>query len=517
MRDERATRTSLTIVAALAAAMQAAALMHAQQPATRVASAVQVSGAPVVDGALTERDWSRALVVTSFEVAEQARPSRSVTEVRTLADANALYLGVTCRDGASGAPGFATGEDRFIVEIDPFDDRSRLVYLSLTESGQVLGARNGGAPMTGAWRAAVARTGEGWTAEMEIPFVSLGLTGSTERPLKINFVRYDHGLAEWSRWVSRPDGSASGVLTNLLPATPTVAERSPAPQPIPPPLAVPPLPPAPLAVPPLPPALPPLTEPEPVGALPPAVPPPPPTLPAPQPVLPPPPPPAFEPAQPVAPPIVPTPEPPAPAQPGVREEYIVRPGDMLQIKHFNNPELNELLPIRPDGRISLDLVGEIDVMGLSVSRLQALLTQRYARLLRQPDVTVIVKEFGGAKVYVGGEVNAPGILTLRGRLTALQAIFEAGGHKLSGKLKSVVILRDQGTDQPFFMAVNLNDALKRPGAASADVALQPNDIVFVPKTTITKIGEFVNQYIDEVIPIPVSLGLAYALDAAIRP
>ena len=189
--------------------------------------------------------------------------------------------------------------------------------------------------------------------------------------------------------------------------------------------------------------------------------------------------------------------------------YILQLGDMLEIKHFHNPELNELLPIRPDGRISLELVGEVQAAGLPVTDLQALLLQRYATYVRQPEVAVIVKEFGGNRVYVAGEVNEPGVLSTNGYLTVLQAIFEAGGFKRSAELRSVVVLRNQGSATPEFITVDLKDSLKKPGKHINDLALRPYDIVFVPQTRVSRMGDLVDQYVDELIPLPVTLGLSY--------
>lgn len=196
-----------------------------------------------------------------------------------------------------------------------------------------------------------------------------------------------------------------------------------------------------------------------------------------------------------------------------RAGYVLQPGDSLQIKHFNNPELNELLPIRPDGRLSLDLVGEVTAAGLTPLQLQSFLTERYSRSLRNPQVVVIVKEFGGNKVYVGGEVNSPGVFIANRQLTLVQALVEAGGWKRSAEMRNIVILRDQGTTQPLFFTVDLKDLQK---GTTRDVQVQPGDIIFVPKTRITRMNDFVSQYVNELIPIPVSLGLGYVFDRAIR-
>jgi protein involved in polysaccharide export with SLBB domain len=191
-------------------------------------------------------------------------------------------------------------------------------------------------------------------------------------------------------------------------------------------------------------------------------------------------------------------------------EYILQLGDVIDIKFFYNPELNERVTIRPDGRISLQLVEKIEAAGLTPSELDGILTTKYSELLQKPEVAVIVKEFAGQNVYVGGEVNFPGLIPISGKLTSLQAIFQAGGFKNTAKLKSIVILRAQGTKKPLFMTINLKEDLLK-HTQHNDILLKPYDVVFVPKTTIAKINQFVDQYLKKLIPVTTTLGFSYVL------
>src|SRR5512146_3149049 len=88
-------------------------------------------------------------------------------------------------------------------------------------------------------------------------------------------------------------------------------------------------------------------------------------------------------------------------------EYQIQVGDEIEIKFLYNPEMNERLPVRPDGRISLQFVKEILVVGQTPRELGDLHTQKYAAELKRPDVTVIVRSFGAQKVFVDGEVSRP--------------------------------------------------------------------------------------------------------------
>ena len=95
--------------------------------------------------------------------------------------------------------------------------------------------------------------------------------------------------------------------------------------------------------------------------------------------------------------------------PPVQEEYKINVSDKLSIKLFYNPELNQEVVVRPDGRITLQLVNEVKVLGLTPAKVSEVLTENYAKYLAQPpEVSVIVNSFAGQKVFVGGEVARSG-------------------------------------------------------------------------------------------------------------
>ena len=191
--------------------------------------------------------------------------------------------------------------------------------------------------------------------------------------------------------------------------------------------------------------------------------------------------------------------------------YVLKVGDVLDVKFFYSPELNETVRIRPDGRISLQLVDEVAAAGLTATELDDLLTKKYSRILRRPDIAVIVREYAEQRVYIGGEVQSPGVIAISHKLTSLQAIFEAGGFKRTAEQRKVVILRNQGTEEPLFISVDLKPVLET-GNISKDIVLRPYDIVFVPRTGIAKMGDFVNQYINQLVPAALTFGLVYNLN-----
>ena len=191
--------------------------------------------------------------------------------------------------------------------------------------------------------------------------------------------------------------------------------------------------------------------------------------------------------------------------------YIIQPGDQLDIKLFYNPELNENVTVRPDGMISLQLVDEVRASGLTPAQLDELLTQKYAHELKKPMITVIVRSFTMQRVYVGGEVNRQGFVNLTAGMTPLQAVFEAGGLKETADPEAAIVIRKGPDRQPVPLGVNLKTAAY--GATSeAGVPLQPQDVVYVPKSAIAEANKFVKQYIEDLLLFRgVSVGFSYEL------
>jgi polysaccharide biosynthesis/export protein PslD len=192
-------------------------------------------------------------------------------------------------------------------------------------------------------------------------------------------------------------------------------------------------------------------------------------------------------------------------------DYLIQFGDELEIKFFYNPELNEIVTVRPDGKISLLLVDETQAAGLKPSQLDEYLTQAYSQELQDPNLTVIVRSFSSYRVYIGGEVNRPGLLNLTGGLTALQAIFNAGGLKETAQPEHVIVIRKGMGGRPVPMRVNLKDVLYGK-SAGAEFRLSPDDIVFVPKSAIAEANKFVTQYIKGLLMFNgINMGFTYEL------
>jgi protein involved in polysaccharide export with SLBB domain len=173
--------------------------------------------------------------------------------------------------------------------------------------------------------------------------------------------------------------------------------------------------------------------------------------------------------------------------------YTIAAGDRLDIKFFYNPELNETITVRPDGRISLQLIDEIQAAGLKPAELDQKLTDLYSIELRKPVLTVIVRSFTRQRIYVGGEVNAPGLIVLPAGMTTLQAIFQSGGFKETADPEETLVIRKGENDKPVPIRIDL--AAVMDAAGGADFQLQPDDIVYVPKSAIANTNKFIDEYI----------------------
>jgi len=161
------------------------------------------------------------------------------------------------------------------------------------------------------------------------------------------------------------------------------------------------------------------------------------------------------------------------------EGYRIGAGDSLQILVWKEPEASvPTVVVRPDGKITLPLIREVDVVGLSPTELEHSLTEKLSKFIRAADVTVIVRGITAQRIYLAGAVRKEGPLVLESGMTALQAINMAGGLSDYAKKKKIYILRKENgrsVKLPFdYQAVINGD---RP---EQNILLRPNDMIVVP-------------------------------------
>jgi protein involved in polysaccharide export with SLBB domain len=180
-------------------------------------------------------------------------------------------------------------------------------------------------------------------------------------------------------------------------------------------------------------------------------------------------------------------------------EYRIGFLDQLEIRFTYHERFNEIATVRPDGRITLQNIGDIYVVGMTPSELDRTITEAYSEFINTPEVTVFVRSFAGHSVYILGEVERPGMVDMKPNMTILQALAAAGGPVRGAKLNSIVVLRKDETGEPKASRFDLNrKAIQE--AAMQDERLQPQDIVFVPKTFIANMNEFLSQVYEGLFP-----------------
>jgi protein involved in polysaccharide export with SLBB domain len=190
--------------------------------------------------------------------------------------------------------------------------------------------------------------------------------------------------------------------------------------------------------------------------------------------------------------------------------YTIHTGDQLDIKFFYNPELNETVTVRPDGRISLQLVQDVMVSGKTPGDLSKELEEKYSSELLNPDVAVIVRTFTSHRVYIDGEVNQPGGIDLTGPMTVMQSVAYAGGLKNTARTNEVVVIRRGQDSRPMAIPIDLTKTIDGTNIGQ-DITLAPFDIVFVPRSPIANANLWVQQYLrDTILVLPTEFVLYYA-------
>lgn len=180
-------------------------------------------------------------------------------------------------------------------------------------------------------------------------------------------------------------------------------------------------------------------------------------------------------------------------------EYRIGLLDELEVRVHYHERLNETAKVRPDGRITLQEVGDLYVLGLTAAEVDRKITEAYAQSLHAPEVTVFVRNFAGLSVYVMGEVDKPGRIDMVPNMTVLQALAAAGGTIKGAKMNSVVVLRPSPEGKLQALRLDLDRGAIQKGLAQ-DQPLQPQDLIFVPKTFIANVNEFLTQIYDGLFP-----------------
>lgn len=167
----------------------------------------------------------------------------------------------------------------------------------------------------------------------------------------------------------------------------------------------------------------------------------------------------------------------------VPARYRVRQGDSLELLFPFVPAFNQTVTVQPDGYVSLRVVGDVQVEGQTVPELEAALRARYAAIMRDPVMTIALRDFEKPYFIASGEVERPGKYELRGETTVAQALAMAGGLKDRARRSQVLVFRSTSGDGIEVKELDLKRMLNQDRPES-DLKLTPGDMVFVPKRRI---------------------------------
>ena len=159
-------------------------------------------------------------------------------------------------------------------------------------------------------------------------------------------------------------------------------------------------------------------------------------------------------------------------------DYVIGPGDVLAVVFWRQPDMSTEVVVRPDGRISIPLLNEVDVKGLTPEQLRVKLTTEAQKYVQDPNVTVVIKEITSRRVYIVGQVARPGPYALTTSMTVLQLLSTAGGLLEYADEKNITIMRTVD-GKPVNFTFNYKDILNRKNLKQ-NIELKPDDTVLVP-------------------------------------
>lgn len=182
-------------------------------------------------------------------------------------------------------------------------------------------------------------------------------------------------------------------------------------------------------------------------------------------------------------------------------EYLLYPGDEIEVATPTATELTRTLKVGPDGRIALPLIGQVMAADRTLAELERDVSGAYASQLVRPVVEVTLRQAGPMKVWVDGEVRTPGVYDMPGDIDAYQAVTMAGGYLPTAQSRQIALIRRGPGGRRMMRVIDL-----RPRRGEV-VALRRGDIIFVPRTTLGELANFFTQ-IRNALPV----GFSYSIN-----
>lgn len=182
--------------------------------------------------------------------------------------------------------------------------------------------------------------------------------------------------------------------------------------------------------------------------------------------------------------------------------YRFYPGDEIEVTIFSAPELTRTVTVAPDGRIALPMLPPVMAADLTAAELHDALVAAYSTHLRTPELSVTPRSYASRQVFVGGEVARPGIYEMPANIDAFQAVMLAGGFLPSARRGDVLVM-SRASGQASVTQTDLSPRTMRRGFADAP-PLQRYDVVYVPRSAISQVNLFMQQYVRDALPVQFS-------------
>jgi polysaccharide export outer membrane protein len=179
--------------------------------------------------------------------------------------------------------------------------------------------------------------------------------------------------------------------------------------------------------------------------------------------------------------------------------YRLQVGDTLNVHYMSYPDLDDSATIGPDGHVALRLTNDFQIAGLTIADATKATNDSYKGILNHPGITLTIRSYSLQQVYVSGEVNSPGVIRSNVPLTAATAVAQAGGMKLAtAHPDDALLLRRRLDGSVAYYRLNFHADLPSP---TGDPLLRNNDMIYVPRTAISSVADWVQANVQRMLPI----------------
>jgi len=174
------------------------------------------------------------------------------------------------------------------------------------------------------------------------------------------------------------------------------------------------------------------------------------------------------------------------------DNYFIEKGDILEISIWQIEELQREVVVRPDGKISFPLIGDVTAEGKTIEELRADVVEKIKLYIKVPQVSVNILEFGGKRVVIMGEISSEGVIRFSAPTRLMEAIALAGGFSGGANPDKIFIIRDAYQDEPTVIVANANKVMKQ-ARLSENILVHSGDIIYVPRAFIADVKYFMDN------------------------